>query len=396
MTGPATPDLVAHLWKSYLPGNYNDPHQYLWDRYGIRSRVLAADLVENGAPVPENTSWVRRREAGRAWRGGLAGRAWEKGTGELTWRRFLRRSVRSLGKPTRTLLHAHFGTTGALAMPIVEQTHAPLVVTFYGVDASAALASPRWRERYRRMFLSTDLCIVLCDAVRDRLVGAGCPDDKVVVWNLPAGIEDFPYRPPAGEHRVRFVIAARFVEKKGYPVLLEAFRRLVSEGRDVSLLAIGYGPGRYVIEDRVASLGLDAHVTILDTLLRPDFHRVFDDALRRSDIFVLPSVTAADGDDEGGPALTLVCAQAAGLPVICTPFPGAERSVVDGVTGVYCEPGSVDSLAQKMRRLMDSPEQWAPLGLRASEHVGRHFSLDGQMRELVALYEQVTQRRWAA
>ena len=36
-------------------------------------------------------------------------------------------------------------------------------------------------------------------------------------------------------------------------------------------------------------------------------------------------------------ALTVVCAQATGMPVVVTPFAGAERSVIDRKTGLFCE-----------------------------------------------------------
>src|SRR5439155_20199831 len=140
------------------------------------------------------------------------------------------------------------------------------------------------------------------------------------------------------------LVAARFVEKKGHSYLFEAFDRLVRDGLDASLTMVGYGPDKEQIAMNVRRRGLSERVAIIDTQLAPNFVDIFRRALETHDIFVLPSTTSAAGDDEGGPALTMVCAQAAGLPVISTPFAGAERSVLEGVTGLFCRQDDAASL----------------------------------------------------
>jgi colanic acid/amylovoran biosynthesis glycosyltransferase len=287
------------------------------------------------------------------------------------------------------LIHAHLGTTGVMALPFIRAIGRPAVVTFYGVDASASIRVASWRENYREMFGRMDLVIVLCNTVRDRLVALGCPPGKLRVWDLPAGIEHYacasrsPHTGPT-----RFLIAARFVEKKGHAHLLRALAALVGAGTDARLTMIGYGPLKAAIEQQVRDLGLAGRVTIVDTQLSSSFAEVYRAALAAHDIFVLPSATAASGDDEGGPALTLICAQASGLPVISTPFPGAERSMIDGVTGLVCRQDDVESLADRMRWLARHPEAWNALGHAASVHVRARFSLEGQMAALVALYRE--------
>jgi colanic acid/amylovoran biosynthesis glycosyltransferase len=261
-------------------------------------------------------------------------------------------------------------------------------VTFYGVDASASLRNPRWRENFREMFGRMSRVIVLCDAARDRLVQIGCPPGKVRVWNLPAGIEQYPYRPRRPEPGVtRFLIAARFVEKKGHSYLVEAFDRVVRGGLDARLTMIGYGPLRPAIENDLRRRGLSDRVRIIDTQLAP-FVDLYRQQLDAHDIFVLPSTTSVNGDDEGGPALTMVCAQAAGLPAISTPFAGAERTMIDGVTGLLAAQDNAAALAERMTWLAEHRDAWSALGRAASDHVHAHFSLEGQMGELVALYRE--------
>src|SRR4029077_12978490 len=83
------------------------------------------------------------------------------------------------------LVHAHFGTTAVMALPFIRATGLPAIVTFYGVDGSASLRIASWRENFQEMFTRMSRVVVLCNAVRDRLLAIGCPAEKLVVWNLP-------------------------------------------------------------------------------------------------------------------------------------------------------------------------------------------------------------------
>jgi colanic acid/amylovoran biosynthesis glycosyltransferase len=400
---------VVHLWDAYAPSLFDQIHPYLLNRPDHDSLLLAAHLIENASTLPRNAFyldtravsddivpplWVRARrrlrrefaELLRTWaRSHAATSIWA--TAPLTLSAFNRFCLAHMRDFHGDVVHAHFGTTGVMTLPAIQASGLPAVVTFYGVDGSASLRSSRWRENFREMFSKMARVLVLCDAVRDRLAAIGCPPEKLRVWNLPAGIEQYPYQPrtpPAGP--VRFLIAARFVEKKGHKYLIEAFDTVVRAGVDARLTMIGYGPLRPAIEQDIARRGLRERVTVVDTQLASSFSAVYREALREHDLFVLPSTTGVNGDDEGGPALTMVCAQAAGLPAIATPFAGAERSLIDGVTGLLCRQDDAASLGERMRWLAERRELWTPMGRAASEHVHAHFSLEGQMTELLGIY----------
>ena len=298
--------------------------------------------------------------------------------------------VEEIQRQKVSVIHAHFGTTAARTVDILRQTGRPGVVSLYGVDASATLRDPRWRKPYSRMYEAYSRLLVLSEVVRDRLVNDGCPADKISIFNLPARIERYPYRERGTDGPVRFITAARFVEKKGYDLLIPAFARLLEDGLDATLTAIGYGTLRGRIEGDIERLGVQSRVRLHDSGLSGDFHEFFSSELQSHDIFVLPSVTAPNGDDEGGPSLCLVCAQAAGLPVVCTRFPGSEISVVEEVNGLYCEE-TEDSLFDTMLRLARRPGDWASMGGEGHRRVVERFSEHGQNRILREIYASLAE-----
>lgn len=380
---------VANLWIDYIPKSYTECHPiFIRDRL-FDSINISNSLLDNGEKPDAFTFY---RKSGTL-EGVIAPSLLRRLKIRLFhfWddRRFHSFVLNKLDEQKADLAFIHFGTTAAQLMPVLENARIPTVAIFYGSDASSALRSKKWVAAYRKMFPLLSHVIVLCEPVKERLAALGCPREKILVWNLPAGIEKYPYQERPPRETVRFVMCARFIEKKGQFLVLEAYRRLLAAGRKAELTFIGYGSGKLKIEEQARQLGIFDRVRILDTEARGDFNRFYNEQLRSKDIFVLPSLTAANGDDEGGPALTLVCAQAAGLPVICTPFPGSEISVQDGETGLLCKENDVDTLHEKMEFLMDNQQEWNRLGKNASDFVQDRFSEKTQVAIISELFNSL-------
>lgn len=374
---------VAHVYSEYFPGQPADTHAGILADGRFDSHLLVERVVVNGAAMPPNSAWLGTTSWSRT---DAVRRRLERTILPALWEhRFTRFVGRELQRRQPSILHAHMGTTGARLAGLKECFPVPYVVTFYGADGSQCLRDPAWVAAYQRLFAVVDCVIVLCEAVRDRLVAIGCPADRVTIWNHPADLSRYPYQRRTPAAATRFITAARFVEKKGYPTLLAAFRRFLDSERKGHLTILGYGPLRERIVETIRRLELGDHVSLHDGLSK-DFHSIFSDLLNEQDIFVLPSQTAADGDDEGGPALTLVFAQAAGLPVICTGFPGSERSVVEGVSGLLVPEGDPAALAQRMAELSQRPERWNALGEAGAGLVREHFALASQIARLAEIY----------
>jgi colanic acid/amylovoran biosynthesis glycosyltransferase len=388
---------VLHIWDMYIPNLFDRTHPYWVENPGeVQTHLIAGSLVDTGAPLHPRTHVFTRRAVGHASNPTLWQRIHHRlltPFREAGFRKYCHQKIEEI-RPD--IIHFHFGTTAAKLLPILGTVKSPFFISFYGMDASESIRNPSLQKRYRTLFQKVHRVLVLCEQVKGRIENLECPKEKIQIWNLPAGIENYPYQEREPKETVRFLTCARFVEKKGYVYLLEAFDRLLSDNRPAELTMIGYGPLKPKIEElqkKYEARGLKTPLRIIDTELRPDFIEIFGGALRTHDIFVLPSVTAKNGDDEGGPALTLVCAQAAGLPIICTPFPGAEISVEGGRSGLFVEPKNTDDLSEKLAYLMDHKELWNQLGKAGSEQVWREFSEEGQMKKLGSLYLKALEAR---
>lgn len=363
---------VIHLWQDYSPNLFDKSHP-LCLAHNVGSEVVCQAFIDNGAvPLPE-TFWYRRRNPAESNSQSFVTRVVRRLRRPLDLAGFAR-LVRTRVRAVRPeVLHLHFGTTAAALELRGALPRLPMVVSFYGADVSQSLRDTDTLRAYRRVFEHACILHVLCDEARQRLLDAGCPSHKIRIANLPAGLENIPDIGVTPISTTRFLIPARFVEKKGHVVLLAAFKGLIDAGLSVRLTCFGYGPTDWLVQ-AVAEQGLGDEVQIVNNQQTGNFTEEYVRVLREHDVVLAPSIRAANGDDEGGPALTLVMAQAAGKPVIVSDFPGAERSVSDQFEGLVVRAGDVAALRQAMASLVGQHALWQRFGHAGQQRVMRDFS----------------------
>jgi glycosyltransferase involved in cell wall biosynthesis len=131
---------------------------------------------------------------------------------------------------------------------------------------------------------------------------------------------------------------------------------------------------------------------LLDTSGVLDFDAVFLAALRDADAFVLASREAADGDDEGGPALTAVAAQAVGVPIVVTSYPGSEQHVEDRQTGTVVPQRAPQALADAILRVAADLPRAQTMAAVAAGTVRADFSRERLLAAMRIHYERVAGR----
>lgn len=365
---------VLHLWQDYSPNLFDRAHP-LCLAHGLCSEVVCQAYIDNGAQPLAHTHALRWRHPAESNDQTLSTRLLRllrRPLDEARFARLVRRHV-SVFRPD--VVHLHFGTTAAVLARYHALPSLPMAVSFYGADVSQSLSDTATLAAYREVFARACVLHVLCDEARQRLVDAGCPPERIRIANLPVNLSDIPHIGLDPGPVTRFLIPARFVEKKGHRVLLAAFRGLVDAGAPVALTCFGYGPTKW-LQEAVAEADLGGQVQIIDNGQTGRFTEDYVRMLRVHDVVLAPSVRAANGDDEGGPALTLVMAQAAGKPVIVSDFPGAERSVTDEEEGRAVPAGNVYALHQAMAGLVGQHTLWQRYGQAGQRRVRAEFSDD--------------------
>ncbi len=293
------------------------------------------------------------------------------------WRRFRPRRLyppdaRQLRRYQPIAFHSHLGYVAAGDMPFVEAMEVPWLVSFYGADVYLLGRNPAWLERYALVFARVSRVLSLGPAMSAGLEKLGCPREKIVIH--PLGVDAFglPHRPrvmaPGGPLKVLF--SGTFREKKGGVYLIEALGRLKQRGVPLELHLVGDASGR-----RGDSEAKEEIFRMIDTLgLREQTRHhawlAFKDLIALAldcHVFVAPSVTAADGDSEGSPAV-MGQMMATAMPVVATrhsdiPYtfgPYADRLIPERDAG---------AIVERLERYIDDPAALTREGLELREQI---------------------------
>jgi colanic acid/amylovoran biosynthesis glycosyltransferase len=281
----------------------------------------------------------------------------------------------------------HFGPQATMGMPIALAIDRPAVTIFHGYDISRLLRDKRWVERYRAVAALGMHALCISEAGRERLRSIGWPEPQLHVVRLGVDSKRFAFRPPSERWGARgprrILMVARLVEKKGVHVALEAMQKLHDRGLDLELRVIGDGPERQRLESIVAETGL-TKVRLLGALAHEQTRQEFADA----DLYVQPSITADTGDQEGIP-VSLMEAQASGLPVVSTRHSGIPELVVHGTTGWLTDEGDAEGLAIAVERLARDPERAQSFAQAGRARVRQEFDRDTQTGRFAAYLEKL-------
>lgn len=298
--------------------------------------------------------------------------------------RLLRVARRASEIPRADIVHAHFGNTGILAGRLAKHglIAGKLVTTIHGFDLSKGkLGSSQayMREIGRR----PALVLTVNDVWRQRLIDAGCDPGKIRTHHL--GVDTAALRPnPVSNDAFTFSSVGRFVEKKGHLFSIRAFDLLRRRhpARPCRLTIIGDGPLLSEARELVSSLERENEIDLPGALL----HEEALARVRRADAFLLPSITAADGNMEGIP-ISIMEAMALGKPVISTIHSGIPELVSSGEDGILVPERDVEKLSAAMEQVITDEALSVRLGIAARAKVKRDFDGENQGERLRQLYK---------
>lgn len=235
-------------------------------------------------------------------------------------------------------------------------------------------AGTRWYARplYPQALSRAAAIFTVSEAAREDLVrAAGAPRERVFV--TPNGVDPalFELRPPEGPRAPYLLSVSTFEPRKNLPLLLEAFRRLRREGRDLQLVVVG----RQAWTQFLPLGELAPHVRLTGAVPDEELHALYAGAA----CFVMPSLHEGFG-------LPLAEAMAAGIPAVASDIPALRE--VGGETVRYADPRDPEGLAAAVREALDDREG-SQLRAAAARGRARRFRWEETARATLAVYRRV-------
>ncbi|MHB8067758.1 MAG: glycosyltransferase family 4 protein [Desulfobaccales bacterium] len=275
-------------------------------------------------------------------------------------------------------------------------THSSLD-SWVGLLALAGLKKPLWvRTRHlstpvkgswptRRLYQTPKATITTSEGIKELLqqrVGV----DPQRVFSIPTGVSLTDFAPREADPSLRqslhipedsFIWGMVSVLRswKGHLYALEALKELVDAGLETTLVVVGEGPYRSLIEPRIQELGLDAQVRLVG------YQEKVAPWLALMDVVVMASYA-----HEGVPQAALQ-ALALGKPVVGTTVGGIPEVIRTGETGLLVPPKDATALAAALRQLWEQPARRAEMGQRGRELVVQKYSLEQMAAAVEAVYD---------
>jgi colanic acid/amylovoran biosynthesis glycosyltransferase len=256
----------------------------------------------------------------------------------------------------------------------------PLVTSLYGVDAAVLPYLPQWRDKYVRLFRDGDLFLAEGPEMRKKIIAAGAPADRTIIHPIALNLARYPRWNAVGSATVLF--AGRFMEKKGLLDAITAFGRAKTRVPAACLTIVGDGPDGAAARALVSTLNLGNAVAFVGMQPHADVIR----RMAAASVFIHPSVTAADGDSEGGAPTVLLEAQAIGTPIVTTRHADIPYVVPEGA-GVYlCDERDVNALGDALVTALERRER------SSAAHVTQHHDVTRVIERLEDLYATAIER----
>ncbi len=172
------------------------------------------------------------------------------------------RFFRKLRVVNPSILHAHFATDAAQALPIAKAFGLPLIVSLHGYDVTPSdadlaksFSGRYYLSRRQQLFAYASAFVCVSRSIREAALRAGFPEEKLHVHYT--GVDCERFRPVTIERDPKLILfVGRLVKTKGCEYLLHAMSLVQQEDPRAHLEIIGDGPLRPALEALAKKLAL--------------------------------------------------------------------------------------------------------------------------------------------
>jgi glycosyltransferase involved in cell wall biosynthesis len=261
------------------------------------------------------------------------------------------------------------------ALVLARLLRTPAILNYHSGEAQDHLE--RWGRTAIPTLRTATRLVVPSEYLRSVFAGFGL---KAEVIPNSMELEGFPYR---RRERLRpiFLSNRNFESHYGVDRVLRAFAAIQERVPDARLLLVGSGSQEAPLRRLARELG-SSGVEFLGPVDPSDMKRIYSEA----DVFL----NASEIDNM---PLSVLEAQACGLPVVTSDAGALPQMVRDGETGLLIRGLDPKQLAQQALRLLDDAQLAGRLSEKGRECVESRFTMERVLPEWLKLYGELSQGR---
>ena len=161
---------------------------------------------------------------------------------------------------------------------------------------------------------------------------------------------------------------ARLEKRKNHKKIIYAIHDLVKEFKNLLYIIAGDGPEMKKIRKLVNKLNLIKNVEILGEVNEKDKDFLF----KISDLHVMPTIQGKRSLSIEGFGISYIEAGMYGLPSISSGLGGTKESVINGKTGIICNPNDVSSIKDSIKKIIINKKIYRKMSIN-SKNFSKRF-----------------------
>jgi glycosyltransferase involved in cell wall biosynthesis len=280
------------------------------------------------------------------------------------------------------IVHTHlFGADTWGRIAAIKARVPVIITTEHNINLSEG-----YFKRLIKKFLSlfADRIIAVSEGVKEYSIEEeGINPDKIEVIYNGIDLNNFPFRgsKEISLENIKAGVIARLREQKGHIFLIRALPQIINKYPGFRLKIIGGGELESGLKEAVSRLNLNKYVEFFGD--RQDILQI----LNELDLFILPSLWEGLG-------MSVLEAQAVGVPVLVSNTGGLKEIVRDKINGVLFEPGDSGSIFEAIDWALRNKAELPKIVSAGRKNVEDNFDLRQKIKKYEEVYQELTLRKY--
>ena len=242
------------------------------------------------------------------------------------------------------------------------------------------------KKRIKKTLSETSCVIANSYFTKKRVTNLGIKSNKIKV--IYPGVENIYFNSKRNNNNLQkyknfkpiLLTIARLEKRKNHKKIIYAINELIKDFKNLLYLIAGDGPEMKKIRKLINKLNLKKNVKILGKVNERDKAFLF----KISDLHVMPTIQDKRSISIEGFGISYIEAGMHGIPSISSGLGGTKESVIDGKTGIICNPINVSSIKDSIRKVLINKTMYKKLSIN-SKNFSKKFLWKNTIRNYLKL-----------
>jgi len=245
------------------------------------------------------------------------------------------------------------------------------------------------KKRIKKTLSATSCIIANSYFTKKKITNLGIKSNKIKV--IYPGVENFYFNSKKNNNNLKkyknfkpiLLTIARLEKRKNHKKIIYAVKDLIKDFKNLVYLIAGDGPEMKKIRKLIDKLNLKKNVKILGKVNEIDKTFLF----KISDLHVMPTIQDKRSISIEGFGISYIESGMQGIPSISSGLGGTKESVINGKTGIICNPNNIFSIKDSIRKVLINKKMYKKLSIN-SKNFSKKFLWKNTIKNYLKLIKK--------